>query len=197
MAKPKRICSVDGCNKPCFGHGWCNAHYKRWRRYGNPTAGNTPVGEPSRWIDRVALSFDGEDCLIWPFGKSPNGYATVHIGGQITYAHRRICEIVHGAPPTQNHEAAHDNNGSICVSRACVNPRHLRWATAAENQKDRVFHGTDLRGEDCPYAKLTTEQVNEIRTLAGKIPQRSLAERMGVSQSTISMIVNRKRWTSV
>lgn len=34
---PKRsYCVVEGCTNPCFGHGFCNAHYKRWRKYGDP-----------------------------------------------------------------------------------------------------------------------------------------------------------------
>lgn len=31
----KRTCSIDGCDKPTFGHGWCNTHYSRWRRHGD------------------------------------------------------------------------------------------------------------------------------------------------------------------
>lgn len=30
-------CTVKGCNSGHFGHGYCNRHYKRWRKYGDPT----------------------------------------------------------------------------------------------------------------------------------------------------------------
>ena len=31
-----RLCSIPDCNKRVFGHGWCSAHYSRWRRVGTP-----------------------------------------------------------------------------------------------------------------------------------------------------------------
>ncbi len=31
------FCSVDGCSKPCHGLGYCNMHYRRFKRNGSPT----------------------------------------------------------------------------------------------------------------------------------------------------------------
>ncbi len=33
--KPAR-CSVGGCTNPVRARGFCNSHYARWRRYGDP-----------------------------------------------------------------------------------------------------------------------------------------------------------------
>src|SRR4051812_20050425 len=33
-----RTCSVDGCDNRHYGHGYCAAHSRRWRLYGDPTA---------------------------------------------------------------------------------------------------------------------------------------------------------------
>lgn len=30
-----RICSVEGCDNPASGRGWCQKHYMRWRRTGS------------------------------------------------------------------------------------------------------------------------------------------------------------------
>lgn len=38
MAIP-RLCSIPDCSKPRFCRGWCEAHYLRWRRHGDPQAG--------------------------------------------------------------------------------------------------------------------------------------------------------------
>jgi hypothetical protein len=29
-------CKVDNCSSTNFGHGYCNKHYKKWRKYGDP-----------------------------------------------------------------------------------------------------------------------------------------------------------------
>lgn len=34
--RPKKYCSVDGCNNKHKGHGYCDKHYQRYKRYGNP-----------------------------------------------------------------------------------------------------------------------------------------------------------------
>lgn len=32
----ERTCSVNGCEKPARTRGWCNAHYLKWYRHGDP-----------------------------------------------------------------------------------------------------------------------------------------------------------------
>lgn len=29
-------CAVDGCDNPTRARGWCETHYQRWRRHGDP-----------------------------------------------------------------------------------------------------------------------------------------------------------------
>lgn len=43
----KRTCSIGGCGKPHYGNGWCQAHWHRNRRYGDPLGGG-PMRQPPR-----------------------------------------------------------------------------------------------------------------------------------------------------
>ena len=61
-------------------------------------------------------------------------------GGQFVYAHRWVLELAVGPPPFDRAEAAHAP--LICNNPSCVSPKHLRWATHAENMADTVIDGT-------------------------------------------------------
>lgn len=74
-------------------------------------------------------------------------------------------------------------------------PSNLEWNSHLVNMGDMIAHGTSLRGERNPKAKLKEEQVREIRASSGT--DRALAERYGVSQVAIHMIKARKTWKHV
>ena len=74
-------------------------------------------------------------------------------------------------------------------------PENLRWGNGTTNAADRTRHGRTLRGERVGNSKLTPESVLAIRSAhAGGESQRATAQRFGVSQSLVSMIVHRKIW---
>ena len=35
-------CTIKDCNKSRYGHGWCNMHWYRWRKYGDPNIVRVP-----------------------------------------------------------------------------------------------------------------------------------------------------------
>jgi hypothetical protein len=96
--------------------------------------------EQLTWL-RMHVFYSGADCLYWPFARDRNGYCglieakgTMYIYGKIR-AHRLMCTIVNGAPPTSKHHAAHScHNGHM----GCIHPKHLHWATPAENGAERA-----------------------------------------------------------
>lgn len=187
---PKKLCNVKGCTKKQSCKGWCSKHYWRWRRHGDPLAGGTSKGELMRWIKRHA-SYEDNDCLKWPFGRFTGGYGMIFVGGHSTNAHRVMCRVAHGEPPTSRHHAAHSCGRG---KEGCMNPNHIRWDTAKGNHADKVKHGTHNRGIAHPRARLTEEDVRKIRKLRGRVKGRVLAARYNVSPAMISLIHSRKAW---
>ncbi|MDV4166208.1 hypothetical protein R1538_34730 [Rhizobium leguminosarum] len=144
-----------------------------------------------RFVNEVALRHTGDECLIWPFAKAGKGYGHLCIGGKPVYVHRYICELVHGAPPTPEHEAAHScGRGHL----GCIAHGHLGWKTHIDNIADKIIHGTHNRGERAFGAKLTEADVREIISLKGVEPQNKLAKRFMVSKATISLINSGRNW---
>lgn len=142
------------------------------------------------WISEVALCFDGDECLIWPFYRNPQGYGMITRYGRPHIASRVVCVAKHGPPPAKHYQAAHScNNGS----GGCVNPKHLVWKTPAENQADRKLAGTDNSGSRHGKSKLTDEQVRMIKRHTD-VSARELAFRFGVSRWTIFDIRSGRRW---
>ena len=184
------VCIVPGCGiTKLNARGLCNRHYLCWQKYGDPTAGKT-IGsrkESRRFLEQIP-SYEGDDCLIWPFGRLTNGYATFN--NQLVS--RIVCERVYGPPPAPKLDAAHScGRGQF----GCVNPRHLRWATRKENIHDKKLHGTFYnvgRGERHKSAKLTEEEVRFIRS--SKSSCKELSHEFAISQWHIQCIKTRRSW---
>jgi hypothetical protein len=143
-----------------------------------------------RFVEEVALKYEGDDCLTWPFACAL-GYAHITVAGKNLIASRYICRRVYGDPPDETYHAAHNCNAGHL---GCVNPRHLEWKTALENSQDRIRAGRSTRGESNASAKLTADQVREIRRMKGTIGARKIGLVFGVSETTVLDIHRRKKW---
>jgi hypothetical protein len=76
---------------------------------------------------------------------------------------------------------------------------NLARGTYSDNSQDSIRNGTFVRGSLHGQAKLTEDNVREIRRLyaTGKFTQKELGLRFGVDQTTISLIVKRQTWQHV
>lgn len=192
-------CSIDGCDGNASssqrgGKGYCSRHYRRLLKNGHPEGGRrTMNGDPRRFYEEVALKYEGDECIQWPFGAGGRGrgYGRMHTPDGPISVHRALCEAAHGPPPTPEHEAAHScGNGHL----RCVTKRHLSWKTPKENAADRLIHGTHSAGEKNGNARLTEAQVREILAIRGTTTQASIARRYGVTPQTIHEIYKGKTW---
>lgn len=188
------ICSVDACECRAIAKGFCDNHYRRWKKFGDPTAGGPTPGEVHRFFRDVVLAYDGDECLVWPFASTSAGYAQVVRNGRLQIASRAVCEEAYGAPPSPLHHAAHScGNGA----RGCVAKRHLSWKTPAGNAADKAEHGTVLCGEAHPNARLSQADVECIRSLRGAARQAEIAQRYGISRSYVSEIQTGRKWAAL
>jgi hypothetical protein len=87
-----------------------------------------------------------------------------------------------------------------CDNPQCVNPAHLFIGTGQENMDDKVAKGRQVKGGRVHTAKLTSEQVAEIRA-AKPAGQRApnglpalLAKKYGVTKQYLCEIWSEKSW---
>lgn len=123
-------CSVVGCTRSMVARGWCHAHWRRWRRYGSPTA-LAPKREPTPIAERVWPNVEFTDgCWLWNGHRDSHGYGQIGVTGGRTktlLVHRWTYEYVIGAIP-DGLELDH-----LCRTPSCVNPWHLEPVTHVEN----------------------------------------------------------------
>src|SRR4249920_2033145 len=108
------------------------------------------------FIRHVMEPSDG--CRPWPYSKTEGGYAQLRFEGVVVRVSVLTCEAWHGLAPSHRHQVAHS-----CGDPTCWAGEHLRWATPAENEADKIAHGTAHIGEQHPMSKLTEDDVRAIR----------------------------------
>lgn len=147
-------------------------------------------------VERVVLKKSGPARLLPKVRRthlSRFGYPSVSLCRGSHYTLCRVHELVLAAfvgPRPEGQVCRHlDGNPA---NNALSN---LAYGTHTENMADARRHGTLKCGERCHQAKLNEQQVRAIRE-AGDVgeTQRAVAERFGVSRSTVADIWARRRW---
>lgn len=153
----------------------------------------TRWGEARDWLaDLLANPPDTDDCIVWPYSLDNNGYGQINWQSTINKVPRIVLTELVGPPPPGNRiEAAHAP--LVCHERACVNPRHLRWATCAENNADKLLDDTHHRGQRHGSAKLTDADALAIYEADGQ--HTDIAAAYNVSRQSVSNIKNGHTWT--
>lgn len=129
-------------------------------------------------------------CWLWTGAVTGRGYGSMQAHGKVHYTHR-LSWAIHRGPIPDGLCVLH-----TCDVRCCVNPDHLFLGTNADNTADMCAKGRDRhpKGERHPRAKLTWDDVREIR--ASALSHRALARLFGISHSRIHSIRAHLTWTS-
>lgn len=120
-----------------------------------------------------------------------NGYLTIMFSSprKLRYLHRMVLETFVG-PCIDGHEASH-LNGIRSDCRLC----NLAWECPKKNHARKVEHNTSYHGHRNPAAKLTLDQVMEIRHMDRRgVTGGEVGRKYGVARATIQRIWSGKSW---
>jgi len=129
-------------------------------------------------------------------GSTPTGYEIVGLvrDGKVygRSVHRLVLEAFVGPCPDGFQGCHNDgNNTNNDIS-------NLRWASASDNQLDRVKHGTHLRGQQNPRTTLSNVDVQFIKSYpVSRKANTFLADGYGVKRAVVEKIRNGETWRYV
>jgi hypothetical protein len=151
---------------------------------------STTPGEATAFV-RYAVTYVGDNCLIWPYAKSSDGRGQVYWDGKLKMVARVVCELANGPAPSPKHQAAH-----LCGrgNDACCNPLHLAWKTRKENEADKLIHGTRSRGEDSPTATISNETAQQIKALLPTYGDAAICRMLSVRPHIVRSIRDGRTW---
>lgn len=124
-------CSLDGCDAPYEARGYCNRHYLRFKKTGDPLGVLVDIHDP---VSRFTSTYQetGDGCWLWTGWVDGAGYARFTVNGKRWLAHRWSYQH-HRGPIPQGLVIDH-----LCRTPSCVNPSHLE----AVPQRENVHRGT-------------------------------------------------------
>lgn len=127
------------------------------------------------------------DCWIWTANCTSGGYGQFQYSyKQPRQAHRVAWELELGPVPIGLDVLHH------CDNPPCCRPDHLFLGTDADNVADRTRKGRTAKGSQNAGAKLTEQQVLEIRESTATA--RIVALKYGICLNHVYVIRNRGKW---
>jgi hypothetical protein len=125
-----RQCSIGDCATKYFALGYCEKHYQRFKKTGDPLKVKFQRASNVHEAFRLRTEPAG-DCLIWTGGRDRGGaYGSMRHQGGTKKAHRVAWELANGEiPPGMDIDHK-------CHVPLCVNPEHLRATTRKQNKEN-------------------------------------------------------------
>lgn len=154
-------CSISTCFNRVYGHGWCNRHWRSWRRHGDPERVKDQHGKVGTPVYR---SWGGMVSRC----TSPTNPSYPRYGGRgITVCPEwmdfRQFYADMGDPPAGTSIERLDNDGPY-------SPDNCRWATPIEqNNNRRANRHVNVNGERLTWAEAARRSQIPYGTLAYRI----------------------------
>lgn len=144
----------------------------------------TELGVVQRFLEKVRITERG--CWEWTAARDAKGYGHVSVGGIVERAHRVAHRMF--VAPTDSFLVCHH-----CDNPPCVNPTHLFLGSDSDNMTDAQSKGRlrqpRLSGERHPQARLTDEEIAEVRRLRAEgVAATDVARRFGMSRSYVDQV---------
>lgn len=193
----KKICSFNGCVNEVRRAGLCGSHYNqkiKGKELKPLQLQYHGLTEEDRFLKRVIVK-GKDECWEWTGSRNQDNWHGQwrNKDGEIELTHRASfrlfkCDIPGGLFVLHK-----------CDNPICVNPNHLFLGTQSDNIKDMWAKGRanpkPSLGSKHGISKLSENEVLQIRgsTESGK----SLSEKYGVTQTTISDIRHRRIWKHI
>jgi hypothetical protein len=133
-------------------------------------------------------------CLLWLEGVNDHGYGRLRWDGRAQLAHRLSWAAEHG--PAGRLHVLHK-----CDNPGCINPKHLRLGTQADNNADMRSKGRSsdgrprpsARGESNGHAKHSEEIMLAVKDAGGTYKE--IARRYGVSKTSVGYVKRGIQWS--
>lgn len=132
-----------------------------------------------------------DECWEWG-GTRSKMYGRFSLDGKLHLAHRVALELS-GLPSKPGEVCRHS-----CDNPPCCNPAHLSWGTQRDNMLDAVGRARFRHSQDHPFAKLTDDQIVDIRRrkAAGE-SSTSIANSHNLTSGHVSRICTGAIWSHV
>lgn len=140
----------------------------------------------ARFWDKVEKS---EGCWEWKASFVTGGYGYFRYAKKHGMAHRFSYMLHFGEIPEGKLVCHH------CDNPRCVRPEHLFLGTIRDNTVHAAEHALIPRGSDTTFAKLTEDQVTELKTLFSQgWSMNALGKRYGIHGMNVGRILRGTSW---
>lgn len=191
-----RVCKIKECQLKHKGKGYCQKHYARFKKYGDPhfVPENFKYGRSleERFWSKVEKSDNKTECWNWKAAtrSKKDRYGIFRIGDKNYIASRVSWKLSNGKFPPKGIIVRH-----TCDNPLCVNPNHLKTGTTKDNSEDMVKRDRSLRGQKHHNSKIAdTDAIQIIELLNKGLYPEEISKKLNIPRTIVSSVKTGKSW---